>query len=89
MAAEERARTQVRRPKDKKETSSGRGVPALLPVLTTTSEEGRAIFDRQARLVLGISGEEFLCRWRDGYYASDPDQPGVMNVAMLLPLVQR
>ena len=50
--------------------------------------EGRAIFDRQARRYLGISGAEFLRRWEAGEYAADPDQPGVMDLVMLLPLVR-
>jgi hypothetical protein len=43
------------------------------------------MLDREARRYLGISGEEFLRRWRNGEYASDPEQPGVVDVAMLLP----
>ena len=58
------------------------------PLLETTPEEGRAIFDQEARRQLGISGEEFLRRWYAGAYASDPDQPDVMDLVMLLPLVQ-
>jgi hypothetical protein len=55
-------------------------------------EEGRRLFDRQARRYLGISGEEFLERWDAGEYG-DPDDrtknpPGVMQLAMLLPFVR-
>lgn len=54
-----------------------------------TPEEGRAIFDRRARRYLGISGDEFLHRWNAGFYAADPDAPGVQNVVALLPFVQQ
>lgn len=61
---------------------------AFPPVLETLPEEGMVILHRQAMRYLGISGEEFLCRWNAGEYAADPDQPGLMEVVMLLPLVQ-
>ncbi len=57
------------------------------PVREATHEEGLAMLDRRARHRLGISGAEFLRRWEAGEYADDPDQPGVMDVAMLLPFV--
>lgn len=55
-------------------------------------EEGRKLFDRQARRYLGISGEEFLEKWDSREYG-DPDDraknpPGVMELAMLLPFVR-
>ena len=51
-------------------------------------EEGLEIIDRQARRYLGISGEEFLRRWRRGEYGAHLDQPGVMDLVMLLPFAQ-
>lgn len=33
-------------------------------------------------------GEEFLRKWDAGDFRDDPDQPGVMDVAMLIPLVR-
>jgi hypothetical protein len=57
-------------------------VPA---VREATPEEGWALFDRVARDELGIDGEEFIRRWFGGHYAADPDQPGVIEVEMLLP----
>ena len=53
----------------------------------TTHEEGLAMLDRRAQRRLGISGAEFLRRWKAGDYAANPDQPGVIDVAMLLPFV--
>ncbi len=57
-----------------------------------TREEGRELFDRNARHHLGISGEEFLRRWDAGEY-DDPDDrtkngPEVMEVASLLPIAR-
>ena len=49
-----------------------------------TLEEGRALLDRQARRYLGISGEEFVRRYKAGEFANS-DTPEVMRVAMLLP----
>lgn len=54
-----------------------------------TEEEGRETFDRSARFALGISGEEFLRRWDEGEWKDDIDQPGVITMYGLLPLVGR
>ena len=61
--------------------------PELEPVREATPEEGVAMLDEAAEYYLGISGKTFLQRWQSGYYASDPDQPGVQNVASLLSFV--
>lgn len=50
------------------------------------AEEERAFFDRQARSLLGISGEEFVRRWASGDYdevADDPAHSDVMYLALL------
>jgi hypothetical protein len=57
-----------------------------------TDEEARELFDRSARHYLGISGDEFLCRWDAGEY-DDPDDrtknpPEVMEVASLFPVAR-
>ena len=52
-----------------------------------TEEEGWAILDRAARRYLGISGEEFVRRWKAGEYP-DPDGTPVLRVAMLLPFAR-
>ena len=59
--------------------------PPLQGVREVSPEEGAALLDRRARRYLGLSGQEFLRRWEAGDYAADPDQPGVIDVAMLLP----
>jgi hypothetical protein len=46
-----------------------------------------AVFDSAARYFLGISGAEFLERWRNCGFGDDPDGiPGVMEVASLIPV---
>ncbi|MDQ3695923.1 MAG: hypothetical protein M3464_20230 [Chloroflexota bacterium] len=59
-------------------------------VFKLNREEGRVEFDRQARMELGISGEEFLRRWDNGEYQPIPDTPDGWKVGrlyMLMPLV--
>ncbi|MCC7107155.1 MAG: hypothetical protein IT307_18640 [Chloroflexi bacterium] len=51
-------------------------------------EQGRALFDAQARKLMDISGDEFLRRWDAGVFADqidDPDHPEIMWLAMLIP----
>lgn len=59
---------------------------------TADAAEGRAIFDRQAQKVLGISGAEFLRRWDAGDYrrvADDAEGRKVRRLAMLMPFARR
>jgi hypothetical protein len=51
-----------------------------------TIEEGKALFDRAARAIVGLSGEEFLCEWDTG--TLDREDPRVVHVAMLIPFVR-
>jgi hypothetical protein len=51
-----------------------------------TPEEGRELLDGMARSYLGMSGEEFVRAWDAGEFEDDPDRPGLMRVAMLVPL---
>jgi hypothetical protein len=51
-----------------------------------TPAESYAVFDRAARKLLGISGEEFIAKWKNGGFGPDPDGvPGVMEIAYLMP----
>jgi hypothetical protein len=50
-----------------------------------TDEEARAVFDQEARELMGISGDEFIRRWDAGDFddiADHPDHPEVMRLAM-------
>ena len=49
-----------------------------------TREEGRELFEQEARERLHMSGDEFKRRWQAGEL--DPEDPNVRMVAMLLPL---
>lgn len=53
-------------------------------------EEARQQFDRQARRLMGMSGEEFLRRYAAGEFEAVQDerqQRAVMKLAMLTDLV--
>lgn len=47
-------------------------------------EEGRAMFDRNAREWLGMSGDEFIQKWEDGEI-EDPDRTDVVMLAIMIP----
>lgn len=55
-----------------------------------TREEGWAMLEAEARHQLGLSAEEFIRAWDTGvFHDPDPDlHPGVIRVAMLLPLAR-
>ncbi|MBA3416560.1 MAG: hypothetical protein H0U10_15170 [Chloroflexia bacterium] len=60
-------------------------------VLEITADEAHAIFDRKARRLLGISGDEFVRRWEGGDYCGDEetDEARLTNrLVMSLPLVK-
>ncbi|GLW32306.1 hypothetical protein [Actinoplanes regularis] len=52
-----------------------------------TREEGLELFDRRARRLLDVSGEEFLRRWDAGEYM-ESDDPRVSSLAMLIPFAR-
>lgn len=59
-------------------------VDADIELRELSPDEACRLLDEKARQYLGITGAEFVKRWRDG--AIDPDSdPNVMRVAMLLP----
>ena len=53
-----------------------------------TKEEGMQILDQEARRLFNMSGKEFMDAWESGEFDDDPDGPGVMRVAMLIPLAK-
>lgn len=53
-----------------------------------TRREGIEILDRQARKYLGMSGEEFVRKYRAGEI-EDADRSDVLLVSMLIPLAER
>jgi hypothetical protein len=60
---------------------------SLPPIVELSEDEGRALFERQARKYLGMSGDEFLRKW-DAGEIDDPDRSEVLTVAFLIPLVR-
>ncbi len=59
---------------------------AEIAVRRLDAVEERAFFDRSARALLGISGDEFVRRWNAGEYddvADDPAHWDVLYLAML------
>lgn len=60
----------------------------LPPVSALTEEQAYALLDREAHRYLHMSAQDFILAWNAGKFDEDPDQPDVMYVAMLLPLVQ-
>ena len=56
-------------------------------IKTLTVDEGRDLFNRQARRYLKMDGDRFIREWDAGRFAT-ADDPDVMRVAMLLPLVR-
>jgi len=56
---------------------------AVPAVIHLSDEEGRALFDSEARELLGISGVEFLRRLRAGEYDGVPDDPEHWDILYL------
>lgn len=50
-----------------------------------TREEGSRLLDQRAREYLGMSGEEFKRRYREGTI-EDPERSEVLLVSLLIPL---
>jgi hypothetical protein len=66
-----------------------RTTPHVEAVRFLDDDEARDDFDREARRLLGISGEEFIRRYEAGDYAAprdDREQRGVMKLVMLGPV---
>jgi hypothetical protein len=53
-----------------------------------TCEEGRDLLERQTRRFLGMSAEEFVEAWESGVFDDNPDLPGLINLAMLIPFAR-
>lgn len=57
-------------------------LPTVLP-----PELGNALFDREARRVVGISGDEFLARWDAGEFRDWEDTPEGRKLSFLILLI--
>ena len=61
-------------------------------VIELTPDEAMALFDQEARRLMGLSGEEFLRRLDAGEFPSGPDVPEDRNyngVILMLPFAGR
>jgi hypothetical protein len=57
-----------------------------------TPEEARALFERRARQLLRISGDEFLRRWDAGMYRpirDDAEGRKIGELVMMIPFARR
>jgi hypothetical protein len=61
---------------------------AVPEVHELSPEQGRTLFDKTARKLLGISGDEFLARWDRGDYEAEQENMVVTKVAMLIPFAR-
>lgn len=53
-----------------------------------SAEQGRTLFDKTARKLLSISGDEFLARWDRGDYEDEQENMAVTKIAMLIPFAR-
>jgi hypothetical protein len=51
-------------------------------------EESRAAFDARARHLLGMSGEDFLRKWREGAFEDVEERPEVAELIHLAPFAE-
>jgi hypothetical protein len=57
-------------------------------VREATAEEGRELFDKRARELFGVTGEEWLRQWDAGEYRDSTDSK-VITLAMLIPFARQ
>ena len=65
---------------------------AIAGIDLATPDEARELFDRRARQLLQISGEEFLKRWDAGEYHPVPDAVEgrkIGELVMMMPFARR
>jgi hypothetical protein len=53
-----------------------------------TPAEGRELFDRASRRLLGMSGEEFLAAYDRGDFGDGRDHLAATQLAMLIPFTR-
>lgn len=72
-------------------TTAERAATKLPRLRWVHGSAGREMLDQQARRLLGISGDEFLRRWKAGEYADqleDLDHPEIRRLARLIPFAR-
>lgn len=76
----------IRKPEQEEDPYAIEGIHLL------TAEEGYAFFDHQSRILLGVSGEEFLRRWDAGEYGPVPDTAEgrkLGRLVMMMPVARQ
>jgi len=53
-----------------------------------THEQGYELLDEQTRAVLGMTAKQFMQAWDAGEFDSQPEQPQVTDLAMLIPFAR-
>ena len=61
----------------------------LPPIIWLSEEEAREEFDREARRIVGVSGEEFIRRLHAGEYDNTPDDPEHWDLIFLSEMAPR
>ncbi|MDP4013088.1 MAG: hypothetical protein U0990_00740 [Candidatus Nanopelagicales bacterium] len=59
--------------------------PPTVETEELTVKQAHELFDREARRLLGLPGQEFLDGYHSGAIQEDPASPGVTELVMLLP----
>jgi hypothetical protein len=77
--------TTVRPARPKPRAQGTRHASRAQGIKYVSRQQGAKILDRQARKYLGMSGDEFVRRYRAGEI-EDPDRSAVVRLAMLIPL---
>ena len=80
--------TTVRPPRPKTGLERFKGFTGLKPgIQFITRKTGRDMLDRQARKAFGLSGEEFVRRYRAGE-TEDLDHSDVARISILIPFAK-
>lgn len=64
----------------------------LPPVISVTPAEERRMFDEMARAWVGMSGDEYIRRWKAGEFANIPDDlehRRYIELSLMVPLADQ
>lgn len=79
------ARQSTRQPETDRNGQGDQDDGSGVTVRYISRREGSALLDRQARKYLGMSGEEFKRRYREGTI-EDPERADVLRISFLIPM---
>lgn len=55
-------------------------------IIELSEEQSQELFENAAQSILHMSGEEFVRTWKKNGFGDPDSRPGVLEVAMLMPL---